>query len=289
ELGLKALCLFDRDYTLIADLLHGFGQHAADLLVAISRDGPDLSDLVVGRDLFRSLLDVIDHGLDRVVYAALQIHRVEAGGDSLDAFADDGLRQDGCGGRAVAGLVAGLARDFSDHLRAHILELVGELDFLGDGDAIRDGLLGARLQRSHLALHRGQLARIDDFGLVALRVEVVGDGCWDLVDAALVHDIVVLVARWSFADLHHGIVVEGDRAALRDANVDQRLKVSSVMTRDVQTIDPNSTLHDAAELMQKLDTGALPVGGNDRLVGMITDRDIAIRGVGQGKGPDAPV
>jgi len=61
------------------------------------------------------------------------------------------------------------------------------------------------------------------------------------------------------------------------------------MTRDVQTIDPNSTLHDAAELMQKLDTGALPVGGNDRLVGMITDRDIAIRGVGQGKGPDAPV
>lgn len=67
------------------------------------------------------------------------------------------------------------------------------------------------------------------------------------------------------------------------------MKVSSVMSRDVQFIHPDATLRDAAQLMHKIDTGALPVGENDRLVGMITDRDIAIRGVAQGKGPDVQV
>jgi CBS domain-containing protein len=67
------------------------------------------------------------------------------------------------------------------------------------------------------------------------------------------------------------------------------MKISSVMSRDVQLIHPDATLHEAAQLMQKFDTGALPVGENDKLVGMITDRDIAIRGVAQGKGPDAHV
>ncbi len=51
-------------------------------------------------------------------------------------FAHDRLRQDGRGGGAVAGLVAGLRGDLLDHLRAHVLELVGELDLLGDGDAV---------------------------------------------------------------------------------------------------------------------------------------------------------
>ena len=41
--------------------------------------------------------------------------------------------------------------------------------------------------------------------------------------------------------------------------------------------------------MAKIDAGAVPVGENDRLVGMITDRDIAIRAIARGKGPDTPV
>ena len=41
--------------------------------------------------------------------------------------------------------------------------------------------------------------------------------------------------------------------------------------------------------MAEIDAGSMPVGENDRLVGMITDRDIAIRAVAQGKGPDTPV
>ena len=73
---------------------------------------------------------------DRLVDAALQVHRVHAGGDRLGALADDRLRQHGRGGGAVAGDVVGLGGDLAHHLRAHVLELVGELDLLGDGHAV---------------------------------------------------------------------------------------------------------------------------------------------------------
>ena len=73
------------------------------------------------------------HGL---VDAALQGHRVRAGGDGLHAFAEDRLGENGGGGGAVAGDVAGLAGDFRHHLRAHVLERVLQFDFLGDGDAV---------------------------------------------------------------------------------------------------------------------------------------------------------
>ena len=67
------------------------------------------------------------------------------------------------------------------------------------------------------------------------------------------------------------------------------MKISDCMTRNVQLADPQMTLREAAALMAKCDAGALPVGENDRLVGMITDRDIAIRAIAEGKGPDAKV
>jgi CBS domain-containing protein len=67
------------------------------------------------------------------------------------------------------------------------------------------------------------------------------------------------------------------------------MRVSNCMTKDVQIADPDQTLRDAALSMSRLDAGSLPVGENDRLVGMITDRDIAIRGVAEGKGPEARI
>ena len=67
------------------------------------------------------------------------------------------------------------------------------------------------------------------------------------------------------------------------------MKVSDVMTRDVRIASPDATLQQAADTMARLDTGALPVGENDRLIGMITDRDIAVRGVAKGWGPDTTV
>jgi CBS domain-containing protein len=67
------------------------------------------------------------------------------------------------------------------------------------------------------------------------------------------------------------------------------MKVSEVMTREVRVANPDETIQQAAQMMAGLDAGALPVGESDRLVGMITDRDIAIRGIAEGKGPNARV
>ena len=63
------------------------------------------------------------------------------------------------------------------------------------------------------------------------------------------------------------------------------MKVSDIMTRDVRLLNPEQTIREAASLMAEIDIGALPVGENDRLVGMITDRDIVIRAVAHGKSP----
>jgi CBS domain-containing protein len=65
--------------------------------------------------------------------------------------------------------------------------------------------------------------------------------------------------------------------------------VKEAMSRDVKTVAPDQPLQDAARIMLDIDVGALPVGENDKLVGMITDRDIAVRGVAAGKAPTARV
>jgi CBS domain-containing protein len=67
------------------------------------------------------------------------------------------------------------------------------------------------------------------------------------------------------------------------------MKVSEVMTRDVRTIRPDQTAKEAAKFMLNEDAGSMPVSDGDRLVGMITDRDIAVRGVAKGYGPETPV
>src|SRR4051794_30499393 len=67
------------------------------------------------------------------------------------------------------------------------------------------------------------------------------------------------------------------------------MKVSEAMTQDVRVASPEETVQKAARTMASLDSGVLPVGENDHLIGMITDRDIAIRGIAQGKGPKAKV
>ena len=67
------------------------------------------------------------------------------------------------------------------------------------------------------------------------------------------------------------------------------MRVSEAMTREVRVATPGQSIRDVAKIMAEIDAGAMPVGENDRLIGMITDRDIAIRAIAQGKGPDTPV
>src|SRR5579883_1634922 len=67
------------------------------------------------------------------------------------------------------------------------------------------------------------------------------------------------------------------------------MQAQELMTRDVVTANPEESLQKVAKCMAELDIGVLPVSENDRLVGMITDRDIVIRGLAEGKGPKAKV
>ena len=63
-------------------------------------------------------------------------------------------------------------------------------------------------------------------------------------------------------------------------------KIHEVMTRDVEVINPNDTLRDAAEKMRSLNVGPLPVCDGQRILGMITDRDIIVRAIALGRDPN---
>jgi CBS domain-containing protein len=67
------------------------------------------------------------------------------------------------------------------------------------------------------------------------------------------------------------------------------MRVSEAMTRDVRIARPDQSIREAAIVMAEIDAGALPVGEKDRLIGVITDRDIAVRAVAQGKAPTTMV
>jgi CBS domain-containing protein len=67
------------------------------------------------------------------------------------------------------------------------------------------------------------------------------------------------------------------------------MKIKECMTRDPRTIAPDRSIKEAAQLMSELDVGMLPVEKDDRLVGVITDRDIVLRAVCKGKGLETPV
>jgi len=64
------------------------------------------------------------------------------------------------------------------------------------------------------------------------------------------------------------------------------MKLGDIMTLDVERVRPGDTLHEAARKMKSLDVGLMPVcGDNDKIVGMLTDRDITIRATAEGVDP----
>jgi CBS domain-containing protein len=67
------------------------------------------------------------------------------------------------------------------------------------------------------------------------------------------------------------------------------MKISEVMTRSVETVSPDQTAREAAQFMLRAEAGSIPVCEGERIVGMITDRDIAVRGVAEGRGPECRV
>ncbi len=146
---------FNGDHAFLADFFHRFGDDRADGAVGVGGDSADLSDgLEIGAWLGQ-VLQLGDNGDGRLVDAALEVHRVHAGSNGLQAFVDDGLGQNGCSGGAVTGFVVGLGRDVLDQLRAHVFETVLELDFLGNGNAVLgDGRSAKALFQNHVAAFR---------------------------------------------------------------------------------------------------------------------------------------
>lgn len=67
------------------------------------------------------------------------------------------------------------------------------------------------------------------------------------------------------------------------------MKVCECMTERVRTVTPDTPIREAARIMGRFDSGILPVQSDDRLVGMVSDRDISVRGVAEGMDPSTPV
>lgn len=67
------------------------------------------------------------------------------------------------------------------------------------------------------------------------------------------------------------------------------MKVAECMSQDIETVTPEQSIREAAQQMLEADVGALPVVEGESLAGMITDRDIAVRAVAEGMGPETPV
>ena len=69
----------------------------------------------------------------------------------------------------------------------------------------------------------------------------------------------------------------------------ERTRCRDIMTSSVTTASPGTSLHEVAVMMRDGDVGSLPVVDGNRLVGIVTDRDIVVRGLAEGKEPSAPV
>src|SRR6266852_4056283 len=165
EGGLHPLGLFHRDDAVLADLLHGLGDEAADRVVVVGRDGGDLGDLLLVFRGLRHLAELGDDLLHRLLDTPLQPHGVRAGGHVPEAGAEDGLGQHGRGGGPVTRDVGGLAGDLLDHLGAHVLVVVFELDLLRDRHPVlRDGGAAELLGNDDVAPLRAQrdLDRVGD-------------------------------------------------------------------------------------------------------------------------------
>jgi CBS domain-containing protein len=133
--------------------------------------------------------------------------------------------------------------------------------------ALKHGLDGPRATRAYDAIERNALtqARILDEVAEALRASLRANA-----DAGM--------ARESLRPSEDGASPQGEKKPME--------RLGDVMTTGVETVAPGDTIRFAAEKMDALDVGSLPVCDGERLVGMVTDRDLAIRAVASGRDPN---
>jgi CBS domain-containing protein len=84
-----------------------------------------------------------------------------------------------------------------------------------------------------------------------------------------------------------GLFEKADKSPSIEDERRYRMQLKDIMTRGVEVIHPDATLQEAAQQMRGLDVGPLPVCDGERLVGMLTDRDITVRATAEGRDPKA--
>ena len=135
HVGVDGLGLLDGEHTVPAHLVHGAGDHLADLRVARGHGG-HVRDLSRGLHLGRAGLELLDDLLGSGLDALVQPDRVRASRDVAQALGDERLGQKRCGGGAVAGDVVRLHGDGLHQLRTEVFKRVLEVDVAGDGHAV---------------------------------------------------------------------------------------------------------------------------------------------------------
>ncbi len=128
--------LLDRHDAAVAHRVQRLGDHRADHVVVVRRDCRDSRIVRFARDRVRDRAQVLDEPADGQIDPALDQDRVAAGRDRRHSLADDALRDHGCGRGAVADDVIGLDRSLFHKLRAHVLELVLQVDLARDRDSV---------------------------------------------------------------------------------------------------------------------------------------------------------
>ena len=164
--GLEALGFFDRDDAFLAYLGHGLGNDGADGGVRVGGNGADLGNFLLIAGGLGNILELSDQGFNGLVHATLDGDGITAGGHELHAFAVHGLSENGGGGGTVASGIGSLGSDFLNELGAHVLVLVFELDFLGNGHTVLgDDRSAEALLDGHVAAlgSKGDLNGIGEF------------------------------------------------------------------------------------------------------------------------------
>ena len=141
ELIGNGLALLAGDDTLLANLLHGVGDHLTNVDIAVGRDGSNLSDLSAGGDVSLVLLEELDDGLNSSLDTAAEVHGVAASGNVLDGLGEDGTGENGSGGGTVTGDLVGLGGNILEELGTEVLELVLEAHSAGNGNTIWNELV----------------------------------------------------------------------------------------------------------------------------------------------------
>lgn len=233
----------------------------------------------------------------------------QAGGAAMRSTGDRGAEPSQRGGEAAGRMTRQVARDVGDDSRrfadaaAHEIEEgadrfaetlrqmahdVGRLMLLprSAGGGIQDmqdamGEMLAGVMRTNLRMSQELLRRAGPTSLVELHGAFVRDYVGALMDGGTtLLRATRRTAEEALRPLEQRRRENGEGRERRHAPC-----VAEVMSRDVRVVNPEETVQQAARLMTEADAGALPVGENDRLVGMVTDHDLAIRVLAEGKDP----